>query len=163
MTDHTTDTKTAVQGQTTVGTTAVVPGVTHEIVPYERAEGPDKAKMEELIGQINLGDSQSVIYFGSHAQEQLTTVSDQMLEGVKNKDLGAAGESLSEMVTTLRGFSAECGSWKIICARRLKTRALDRSSTVMSSVAKYRSCRKRSSVCTRRGVKVCSRTTRPAT
>ena len=108
MTDETTETQTTVQGQTTVASTTLpTVDVKHELVPYGQAEGRDKAKMEELIGQIDLADSHSVIYFGSGAQEQLTTVSDQMLEGVKNKDLGAAGNALNEMVTTLRGFSAQ--------------------------------------------------------
>ena len=44
------------------------------------------------------------MHFGASAQQQLTAVSDQMLEGVRNKDSGPAGQSLSEMVGTLRGF-----------------------------------------------------------
>jgi uncharacterized protein YaaN involved in tellurite resistance len=60
-----------------------------------------------LIGELDLTDTQSVLFFGSKAQQQLTTVSDQMLEGVRNKDVGPAGESLNEMVTALRGFDVE--------------------------------------------------------
>lgn len=101
-------TTTAVQTDVTIGTTAVtLPEVKKEIVPFAQADGSDQTKMEELIGQIDLQDSQSIIYFGSRAQEQLTAVSDQMLEGVRNKDLGAAGNALNEMVTTLRGFDAD--------------------------------------------------------
>jgi len=54
-----------------------------------------------------MADSNSVLFFGSKAQEQLTAVSDSMLEGVRNKDLGAAGESLNDMVAVLRGFDVE--------------------------------------------------------
>jgi len=43
----------------------------------------------------------------SKAQQELTTISDNMLEGVRNKDLGAAGDSLNNMVTALRGFEVE--------------------------------------------------------
>ncbi|MEI2619574.1 MAG: toxic anion resistance protein [Candidatus Nanopelagicales bacterium] len=46
-------------------------------------------------------------FFGSKAQEQLTTISDKMLEGVRNKDTGPAGAALNEMVAVLRGFDLD--------------------------------------------------------
>ncbi|MBT8135742.1 MAG: toxic anion resistance protein [Gammaproteobacteria bacterium] len=107
MSDQT-DTRTTVQTQATVGATAVsVPELKNEVVPYAESQGEDRQKLEALIAELDLRDSNSIIFFGSKAQEQLTTVSDQMLEGVKNKDLGAAGDALSEMVTTLRGFDTD--------------------------------------------------------
>jgi len=57
-----------------------------------------------LLKELDLTDSQSVLFFGAKAQEQLTQVSDRMLEGVRAKDIGPAGAALSEMVTTLKGF-----------------------------------------------------------
>jgi len=59
------------------------------------------------MSEIDLTDSNSIIFFGSKAQQELTTISDSMLEGVRNKDLGSAGESLNSMVTVLRGFEVE--------------------------------------------------------
>ena len=81
--------------------------ITHEIVPYDEREPGERAKVESLIDQIDMGDSNSIIFFGTKAQEKLTTLSDNMLEGVKNKDLGPAASSLNEMVAVLRGFGAE--------------------------------------------------------
>ncbi|MDH3647479.1 MAG: toxic anion resistance protein [Gammaproteobacteria bacterium] len=108
MTDEKRQTKTAVHTGTTIGTTSVtLPEIKNELVPYAESQGEDRRKIEALIAELDLRDSNSIIFFGSQAQEQLTTVSDQMLEGVKNKDLGAAGEALSEMVTTLRGFDTD--------------------------------------------------------
>ena len=60
-----------------------------------------------LLRELDLGDTQSVLFFGAKAQERLTEVSDQMLEGVRAKDLGPAGTALSEMVATLRGFDVD--------------------------------------------------------
>ena len=60
-----------------------------------------------LLREIDLTDSQSVLFFGAKAQERLTEVSDQMLEGVRAKDVGPAGAALSEMVTTLKGFDVD--------------------------------------------------------
>ena len=64
----------------------------------------EPAELAALLAELNLSDSHSVLFFGSRAQEQLTTVSDSMLERVRTKDVGPAGEALNDMVLTLRGF-----------------------------------------------------------
>ena len=45
------------------------------------------------------------MHFGARAQNELQEISQAMLADVKNKDVGPAGESLREIVTTIRGFS----------------------------------------------------------
>ena len=52
-----------------------------------------------------MGNTQSIIRFGSAAQAELQAISQEMLSGVRNKDVGPAGDSLRQMVTSLRGFS----------------------------------------------------------
>lgn len=64
----------------------------------------DREALAPLLAELDLNDSHSVLFFGSRAQEQLTTVSDRMLERVRNKDVGPAGGALNDMVLTLRGF-----------------------------------------------------------
>ena len=93
---------------------AVLPGteptlgtVANEIVPYEEVDPEERARIDRLMAEIDLSDSNSIIFFGSKAQQELTTISDSMLEGVKNKDLGSAGNSLNDMVAVLRGFQVE--------------------------------------------------------
>ncbi|MGD8931375.1 MAG: toxic anion resistance protein, partial [Chromatiales bacterium] len=68
------------------------------------ASKPSRDELESLLTELDLTDSHSILFFGSKAQEQLTRVSDQMLERVRSKDLGAAGDALNDMVLTLRGF-----------------------------------------------------------
>ncbi len=85
----------------------VVPGVKTELVPYAESEISRKEFIDQYISDIDLNDSKSIIFFGSKAQEQLTTISDRMLEGVKNKDIGSAGTDLNEMVAALRGFDTD--------------------------------------------------------
>jgi len=87
--------------------TELLPELKHEIVPYEEVSSDEKARIDGLMNEINLSDSNSVIFFGSRAQQELTSISDSMLEGVRNKDLGSAGASLNQMVTVLRGFKVE--------------------------------------------------------
>jgi len=87
--------------------TELLPELKHEMVPYEEVSGDEKVRIDGLMNEINLSDSNSVIFFGSRAQQELTSISDSMLEGVRNKDLGSAGASLNQMVTVLRGFKVE--------------------------------------------------------
>jgi uncharacterized protein YaaN involved in tellurite resistance len=85
----------------------VVPGVRSDLVSYSDADAEAQNKIRQLISEIDMEDTTSIIYFGSKAQEQLTTVSDRMIDGVKNKDIGPAGNDLNEMVSTLRGFDVD--------------------------------------------------------
>lgn len=61
----------------------------------------------QLMTEIDVSDSKTILFFGSKAQEQLTTISDKMLDGVKNKDLGTAGNDLNAMVAVIRGFDID--------------------------------------------------------
>jgi uncharacterized protein YaaN involved in tellurite resistance len=87
--------------------TASLPEVKDALVPYNEASGAERKEIESLISQIDIRDTSSIIFFGAKAQQQLTTISDQMLEGVRNKDIGPAGDSLNNMVSTLRGFELD--------------------------------------------------------
>src|SRR5262245_31086504 len=105
MADTTTTTR---QLDTALATaTASLPEVKDALVPYQEATGDERKEIESLISQIDIRDTSSIIFFGAKAQQQLTTVSDQILEGVRNKDIGPAGESLNNMVSTLRGFQID--------------------------------------------------------
>ena len=72
------------------------------------ATSSDPALGEEIrkrMDEINLSDSGSVVGFGARAQSGLQEISQKMLADVQNKDVGPAGESLRDVVTTIRGFS----------------------------------------------------------
>ncbi len=84
-----------------------VPGVTTEMVSYRDADSEEQQRIDELMSEINIADANSIIFFGTKAQEKVTDISDKMLEGVKNKDLGRSGEALNEMVATIRGFDVD--------------------------------------------------------
>ncbi|MEA1920960.1 MAG: toxic anion resistance protein [Campylobacterota bacterium] len=67
-------------------------------------EVQDEQAVKALVETIDLSSSASIIHFGSGAQEEVTTVSSSMLEGVKSKDLGEAGAPLLNMIATIKGF-----------------------------------------------------------
>ena len=81
-----------------------LPQVQQDLAARAPAPAQDQQQVAALAAQLDLRDSNSIIFFGSKAQEQLTTISDSMLEGVRNKDAGPAGSALNEMVSVLRGF-----------------------------------------------------------
>lgn len=80
--------------------------ITQSDVPEDPrfASGPLSAATVKRLAELDVSDSQSVLFFGSRAQQQVTDISDSMLEQVRSKDLGTAGEALNDMVLTLRGF-----------------------------------------------------------
>ena len=59
----------------------------------------------EKKNSINLADSQTIMAFGIDAQKSITEISEEMLNGVRNKDLGPAGEALNDMISKIRGFN----------------------------------------------------------
>ena len=86
---------------------AALPQVQQDLAARAPAPAQDQQQVTALAAQLDLRDSNSIIFFGSKAQEQLTTISDKMLEGVRNKDTGPAGSALNEMVAVLRGFDLD--------------------------------------------------------
>ncbi|MEE4241408.1 MAG: toxic anion resistance protein [Desulfopila sp.] len=77
------------------------------LVAYRQADLAERKEIETLMQQIDLNDSHSLLYFGAPAQQQLASISDDMLEGVRNKDTGPAGEALNRMVGTVRSFELD--------------------------------------------------------
>ncbi len=81
--------------------------VNQPLVAYKDADAEAKARIGAVLAEIDIKDSNSIIFFGTKAQEQLTSVSETMLEGVRNKDTGPAGAALSDMLSRLRGFKVD--------------------------------------------------------
>lgn len=63
--------------------------------------------LQDALNELDINDRKSIIYFGASAQEKLDDVSNRMIDGVQNKDVGAAGAALNEMVASLRGFDMD--------------------------------------------------------
>jgi len=63
--------------------------------------------LQDALNELDVNDRKSIIYFGSSAQEKLDEISNRMIEGVQNKDVGAAGAALNEMVASIRGFDMD--------------------------------------------------------
>jgi len=81
------------------------PSDANAIVPLEKADAGQSAEISRRMAEIDMADTQSIVSFGSAAQAELQDISQSMLQGVRNKDVGPAGDSLRGIVTTIRGFS----------------------------------------------------------
>ncbi|MFQ8430471.1 toxic anion resistance protein [Amaricoccus sp. W119] len=89
-------------------TALLLPEPEPEPVVDPRALDPQaQAEVERRKAEIDMSNTQSIIRFGSAAQAELQSISQDMLAGVRNKDVGPAGDSLRDMVTSLRGFSMD--------------------------------------------------------
>jgi len=86
-------------------TAVILPEPSTELVPLAAADKPVAAKIKKRMAEIDMSNTGSIIGFGSGAQAELQQISQQMLADVRNKDVGPAGDSLREIVTTIRGFS----------------------------------------------------------
>ncbi|MFT7058401.1 MAG: hypothetical protein ACJASV_000901, partial [Pseudorhodobacter sp.] len=86
-------------------TAVVLPEPGRELVPLEKAPAAQAAEITKRMAEIDMDSTQSIISFGSSAQAELQVISQEMLADVKNKDVGPAGDSLRNMVSTIRGFS----------------------------------------------------------
>ena len=66
-----------------------LPDPVADLLSYEASDPDAKAEIERRMRELDMTNSQTIIKFGSGAQQELTALSDQMLDGVRNKDLGA--------------------------------------------------------------------------
>ena len=67
----------------------------------------EQNKLEKALSELDFKDRSSIIYFGATVQEELDDISNRMIDGVKNKDTGAVGAVLNEMVASIKGFDIE--------------------------------------------------------
>ena len=86
-------------------TATLLPEPSTELVPLDSAEPALAEGIRKRMDEIDITNTQSIIEFGSAAQAELQQISGAMLTDVRNKDVGPAGDSLRNIVTTIRGFS----------------------------------------------------------
>jgi uncharacterized protein YaaN involved in tellurite resistance len=72
-----------------------------------KVDGDAAAQVATAMSEIDLSDTKSILFFGTKAQQQLTSISDMMLEDVRTKDIGPAGDALNRMVQKLRELDFE--------------------------------------------------------
>lgn len=105
MTDTTRQQAAADLAEVEALTATILPEPGTAIVALAEAPRQRARHIRRAMEEINLSDSGSIVGFGSAAQAELQQISQAMLADVKNKDVGPAGDSLRDIVSTIRGFS----------------------------------------------------------
>jgi uncharacterized protein YaaN involved in tellurite resistance len=81
------------------------PKAADDVVVLAKANKTVTKAIQKRMDEIDMSSTQSIVSFGSAAQAELQVISQSMLADVRNKDVGPAGDSLRNIVTTIRGFS----------------------------------------------------------
>ena len=67
----------------------------------------EQAQIDEFSRQIDVTDTNLVFSYGANAQQGIAEFSDTALENVKTRDLDEVGDMIANLVTELKGFSAD--------------------------------------------------------
>ncbi len=135
MTDETRSRALAAQAQIDALTQTSLPQPDDTPVSASAADPATRAEIQRRMDEIDLKDSNSILRFGTRAQADLQQISQAMLNDVKTKDVGPAGDSLRAVVTTIRGFSTS--ELDMRRERSLWEKLLGRSAPFAKFVANY--------------------------
>ncbi|GGA13378.1 toxic anion resistance protein [Neptunicoccus cionae] len=113
----------------------VLPEPSNELIVVSDVAPDLQKSIKSRMDEINMDNTQSIIEFGTKAQAELQEISQEMLSGVRNKDVGPAGESLRNMVSSIRGFSID----ELNPNRKLSwwEKLLGRTAPIAKFMAKY--------------------------
>ena len=81
------------------------PAAANAVIPLKEAPAEISGEIRSRMDELDMSETGSIVSFGSSAQAELQVISQAMLTDVRNKDVGPAGDSLRNIVTTIRGFS----------------------------------------------------------
>ncbi len=77
------------------------------LVPLDSLPATQRERVRELMSEIDLENTQSIIAFGVEAQRELTSSADEMLQRVRNKDVGPVGDTLGDLMVRVRNLGID--------------------------------------------------------
>ena len=82
-----------------------------EITPVDIADkiqltDAEMKVVDDFVKQIDITNTTHILQYGADAQQKMADFSDMALEKVRTKDLGGVGDTLSDLIVELKGFSA---------------------------------------------------------
>jgi uncharacterized protein YaaN involved in tellurite resistance len=77
------------------------------LVPLASLPPAKQTKVRELVAQLDMDKTESIIAFGVEAQSKLTASADEMIQRVRNKDVGPVGDSLNNLMLQVRGLGID--------------------------------------------------------
>ena len=81
--------------------------LTEHYLEQQTLSPEEQQQVDAFSEKIDLHDSAIILQYGAACQKKVAAFSDTVLEAVRTKDLGETGEMIANLVTELKGFSAE--------------------------------------------------------
>jgi uncharacterized protein YaaN involved in tellurite resistance len=67
----------------------------------------EKQKVDAMMKDLDIEDSQSIIQFGVGAQGNISSFADTILDGIRSKDAGEAGDILSDLMLQVKSLEVD--------------------------------------------------------
>ena len=80
-----------------------------ESLNYDLLTKEEQKAIDEFVEKIDVFDSTQVLQFGASSQAKISEFSDSVLEDVKTKNAGTAGDLLAELVSQIKSFDGSIG------------------------------------------------------
>ena len=74
---------------------------------YNALTDDEKKAIDDFLGKVDVSDTTQVLQYGASAQRKISEFSDSVLENVKTKSAGEAGELLSDLVVEIKEFDSD--------------------------------------------------------
>lgn len=81
--------------------------LTEHYLEQQTLSPEEQQQVDAFSEKIDLHDSAIILQYGAACQKKVAAFSDTALSGVRTKDLGEAGEMITNLVTELKGFSVD--------------------------------------------------------
>ena len=78
-----------------------------ESLNYDLLTPEEKKAIDEFVEKIDVNDSTQILQFGASSQAKIAEFSDSVLEGVKTKNTGVAGDLLASLVAEIKSFDGD--------------------------------------------------------
>ena len=78
-----------------------------ESLNYDLLSDEEKKAIDDFVQKIDVSDSTQILQFGAASQAKISEFSDSVLEDVKTKNTGVAGDLLAELVAQIKSFDGD--------------------------------------------------------
>ena len=102
---------------------------------YNLLTDEEKSAIDEFCKKVDVTDSVQVLQFGSAAQNKISSFSDSVLENVKTKSTGEAGELLASLVSEVKSFDTDVPA--IIAPKGIQGIFFNAKKQIDKLIAKY--------------------------
>ncbi len=76
-------------------------------VNLDKFSEAEKKRIQDIAGQIDVTDSQALVQYGIAAQSNVSAFADTILNEVRAKDAGFAGQALTNLMLNVKGLNVE--------------------------------------------------------